>query len=255
MAISSVVPHAVSAPVAERTDLNLSVKRVTRGLLFAVGLLLTLHLLSAAASTVWDVPERLRHFFSLNSEANPGAWFSALQLLFCAVLLTVITRSELGRRHPWYWGFLAVGFYYLSLDEGAQVHELLTPLMHSTTGTATGLARQGWVIPGMAVVAIVGLLYLRFLLLLPRRIAIQFAIGGIIFVLGVVGIEILGSFFKESMAAENASCNLKGDCGFSYSLLVALEEGMEMLGITIFANALLRLCLEACPKLSVRFSR
>src|SRR5689334_8851915 len=36
------------------------------------------HLLSAAASTVWDVPERLRHFFSLNSEANPGAWFSAL---------------------------------------------------------------------------------------------------------------------------------------------------------------------------------
>ena len=63
MAISSVVPHAVSAPVAERTDLNLSVKRVTRGLLFAVGLLLTLHLLSAAASTVWDVPERLRHFF------------------------------------------------------------------------------------------------------------------------------------------------------------------------------------------------
>jgi hypothetical protein len=191
----------------------------------------------------------------LNSEANPGAWFSALQLLFCAVLLTVITRSELGRRHPWYWGFLAVGFYYLSLDEGAQVHELLTPLMHSTTGTATGLARQGWVIPGMAVVAIVGLLYLRFLLLLPRRIAIQFAIGGIIFVLGVVGIEILGSFFKESMAAENTSCNLKGDCGFSYNLLVALEEGMEMLGITIFANALLRLCLEACPKLSVRFSR
>ena len=121
--------------------------------------------------------------------------------------------------------------------------------MHSTTGTATGLARQGWVIPGMAVVAIVGLLYLRFLLLLPRRIAIQFAIGGVIFVLGVVGIEILGSFFKESMAAENASCNLKGDCGFSYNLLVALEEGMEMLGITIFANALLGYASRLAPSL------
>jgi hypothetical protein len=107
----------------------------------------------------------------------------------------------------------------------------------------------------MAVVAIIGLLYLRFLLLLPRRIAIQFAIGGIIFVLGVVGIEILGSFFKESMAAENVGCNLKGDCGFSYNLLVALEEGMEMLGITIFANALMRLCLQACPKLRLLFTR
>jgi hypothetical protein len=27
---------------------------------------------------------------------------------------------------------------------------------------------------------------------------------------------------------------------------------MEMFGITIFANALLRLCLQACPKLGVR---
>lgn len=252
MTISSVMPHAFSAPAIERTDLELSVRRLTWGLVFAVGLLLTLHLLSAAASTVWDVPERLRHFFSLNSEANPGAWFSALQLLFCALLLTVITRSELGRRHPWYWGFLALGFCYLSLDEGAQVHELMTPLMHSVTGNSTGIARQGWVIPGMAIVGVVGLLYLRFLLLLPRRIAIQFAIGGIIFVMGVVGIEILGSFFKESMAAENAACDLKGDCGFSYNLLVALEEGMEMFGITIFANALLRLCLQACPKLGVR---
>jgi hypothetical protein len=255
MAISSVIRTAASASVVERSDWNLSVRRVTRGLAFAVGLLLTLHLLSAAAATTWDVPERLRHFFSLNSEANPGAWFSALQLLFCAFLLTLITRSELGHRHPWYWGFLAAGFYYLSLDEGAQVHELLTPLIHSTTGTAAGIARQGWVIPGMIVVALIGLLYLRFLLLLPRRTAIQFVIGGVIFVLGVIGIEILSSFFKESMAAENASCDLRGDCGFGYSLLVALEEGMEMLGITIFANALMRLCLEACPTLSLRFTR
>jgi hypothetical protein len=83
----------------------------------------------------------------------------------------------------------------------------------------------------MAVVAVVALLYVRFLLLLPRKVATQFVIGGLIFVLGVVGIEILGSFFKEAIAAtDSASCDLRGDCGFGYTVLVAIEEGMEMLG-------------------------
>jgi hypothetical protein len=31
--------------------------------------------------------------------------------------------------------------------------------------------------------------------------------------------------------------------------MVALEEGMELIGVAIFANALLHLCLAACPKL------
>ena len=33
------------------------------------------------------------------------------------------------------------------------------------------------------------------------------------------------------------------------TLMVALEEGMELIGVAIFANALLHLCLAACPKL------
>jgi len=39
------------------------------------------------------------------------------------------------------------------------------------------------------------------------------------------------------------------DCDFSSSVMVALEEGMELIGVAIFANALLHLCLAACPKL------
>ena len=256
MAIPSAIPYSTSAPAAERSDLTVSISRVTWGLVLAAALLIVLHLLSEAVLALWGEPDNLRHFFALNAEANLGAWYSTLQLLFCAILLTVIVRSELGRRHRWYWGILAAGFYYLSLDEGAQVHELLTPLVHTVTGRSTGIARHGWVIPGIAAVAVVGLSFLRFLLILPRKTAVQFVIGGAIFVFGAVGVEMLGSFYKEAMAAaDSSSCDLAGECGFAYRILVAVEEGMEMIGITIFANALMHTCLAACPKVCIRFER
>ena len=45
------------------------------------------------------------------------------------------------------------------------------------------------------------------------------------------------------------------NCGFGSSVMAALEEGMELLGITIFANALLHICLAACPKLTAVFKK
>ncbi|MGH6893599.1 MAG: hypothetical protein ACREEP_15215 [Dongiaceae bacterium] len=258
MAIPSVISHSASAPPAADRFANLtwSVRRVTWGLVSAAALLIGLHLLSEAVAELWGEPEQLRYFFSLRGEANPGALYSTLQLLFCAMLLTAITRSELGGRHRWYWGILAAGFYYLALDEGARIHELLSPLVQTMTGRSSGITRQGWVIPGIAVVAVVGLSYLRFIFLLPRRTALQFAIGGAIYVSGLIGVEILSSLYMEALrAVEGSSCNLTRDCGFGHSVMIAVEEGMEMIGITIFANALMHTCLTACPKVCIRLDR
>src|SRR5262249_20290107 len=157
----------------------LSVGRITKGLVLTIALLLIAHLISEAVAALGHEPLKLRHFFSLNMEANPGAWFSSVQLLFCAILLTVIARKGYGNSHPAYWGVLAIVFYYLALDEGAQIHELLTPIANRSLGSHV---RHGWVIIVLPIVAVVGLFSLRFLFQLPRWVAIQFLIGGVIYV-------------------------------------------------------------------------
>ena len=237
---------------SESAVITISARRISRGLVSVIVVLLVSHLASEAVAAAWGEPQRLRHFFSLNSEAVPGAWFSSLQLLLCAVLLTVIARKGYGNCHPRYWGVLAFGFYFLALDEGAQVHELMTPLVHTFMGRS-GIARQGWFIPVIPLVIVIGICYLRFLMRLPRGTAIQFIIGGSLFLGGAFGVEIVTSFYKEAMAAVSSSCQLKGPCGYGYSIMLAIEEGMEMIGITIFANALLHIMPAVLPRSELRF--
>jgi hypothetical protein len=221
-----------------------TIGRITLGLVLVALVLMALHVGSAAVS--WRQPTSLRDFLSLTTTASLGEWYASVQFLFCAILLTLIARSDFGDTHRWYWAGLAAGFFYLSLDEGAQIHERLTQLMHTAS----------WLLAGLAVVAVVGLTYLRFLLLLPRRTAMQFAIAGGIFVFGVFGPELIGSFHNGVVGGSGGLlCRESLNCGFSSSVMVALEEGMELLGVTIFANALLHICLAACPKLTAAMEK
>jgi hypothetical protein len=212
-----------------------TIGRTTLELIMVALTLMGVHVASAAVS--WRQPARLHDFLSLNTAASLGEWYASVQFLFCAILLTLIARSEFGRAHRRYWGSLAAGFYGLSVAEGAQLHELLTHLMHRAT----------WPFSGLAIVAVVGLSYFRFLRMLPRRTAMQFAVAGAIFVLGVFGTDLIGGSQYGAMA--DLFCRGDLNCGLGFSVMVALEEGMELIGITIFANALLHICLAACPKL------
>jgi hypothetical protein len=91
-------------------------------------------------------------------------------------------------------------------------------------------------------------------LLLQR--AMQFAIAGGIFVFGVFGPELIGSFHNGVVGGSGGLlCRESLNCGFGSSVMVALEEGMELLGVTIFANALLHICLAACPKLTAAMEK
>jgi len=96
---------------------------------------------------------------------------------------------------------------------------------------------------------VLGVSYLRFLLLLPRRTAMQFGAAGAIFLAGVFGPDLIGNISGASLADAGGWFCRGSDCDFSSSVMVALEEGMELIGVAIFANALLHLCLAACPKL------
>ncbi|WP_417309620.1 hypothetical protein [Devosia sp.] len=63
--------------------------------------------------------------FSLDSERNLPAWFTALLLLGIGVLMLRVARSELRQklRTAWGWVALGIGFVYLALDERFMLHE------------------------------------------------------------------------------------------------------------------------------------
>ena len=77
---------------------------------------------------------------------------------------------------------------------------------------------------------VLGVAFVPFVLHLPRRTALWFAVAGTTYVAGAIGIEIPGN----TMVAEHLRDTLQ------YRTSTMVEEGMEMLGMILFINALLR---------------
>ncbi len=170
---------------------------------------------------------------SLDREHNIPAHFSTILLLIAAALLALIATLERKRREfdaP-KWAILAAGFVFMSLDEAVSLHEhLIDPMRHLLGGEHLGLLYFAWVIPGIALVAVLGMFFLPFMLRLPRRTAIAFALSAAIYLGGALGVELFEGAWKEAYGHRNVV----------YHAFVTLEEAMEMAGVIFFINALMR---------------
>jgi hypothetical protein len=237
---------ASSAMVVARAPVEVSItpERMLYGLLAVIGMLVVGATLDTIASLQFGFEfgrSTIRRHFVLSAENNIPTYFSALQLLVAAVLLGVNARHQALIRSPWRWHFLvlAVGFAFLSVDEVASIHE-------------TALGRLGgfllgrtfewtWLGPGIVIVLLVGLSYLRFLLALPRRFGALFVASGAVFVAGAVGAEWIGSEIFR-----------RWGFNWAYQIEVIIEEGLEMVGIALFIYALLLYVAETRIGLVVR---
>jgi len=171
---------------------------------------------------------------NLDEENNIPTWYSSSALLLSALLLAVIGLANKRRRDPYafQWLGLAAIFLYLSLDEAASLHEMtrhLSKPMLEAVGYFHGFLYATWVVFGVAFVIIVGLAYLRFLAAFPIQTRSLFLIAGALFVGGALGIESLSGRHAYFYGFEN----------FGYTMYVACEEAMEMLGNVVFLYALL----------------
>jgi hypothetical protein len=168
--------------------------------------------------------------FNLMEEANVPTWFSSVLLLICATWLWLIARlTKLrGERFARHWLALAAIFLLMSLDETAQVHDLVSDQLHDRLHTH-GVLYYAWVIPAGAFLALIGLAYVRFLFALPRRTAVLFVLAGGIYVGGALGMEMVAAVYDESHGYENAIT----------AAMANVEESMEMLGLVVFGYALL----------------
>ncbi|MCH8828159.1 MAG: hypothetical protein IID45_01130 [Planctomycetes bacterium] len=105
------------------------------------------------------------------------------------------------------------------MDETAQIHEHASDWFD-----LNGAFYYGWVRPAGIVVLLIGLCYLKFLGHLSRRSRIQFMIAGATYVGGALGVEMGLGFWADMVGDEN----------FVYSLIDLVEEGLEILGATLF---------------------
>lgn len=230
------------------TDIRIDPKRVARAFLWAVVFLsfMNASLLILNYYTVDSRFEGLLSFFDLDVEGNIPTLYSALAVLVCSGLLALITRIHWHRPDGkrWHWLGLTLLFFFLGLDEGTAIHEELGDFLEEYVA-AEGALYFPWVIAYGIATAVIALLYLRFVLQLPRATRVRFIVAGLLFLGGALGFEML-----SAIAADRS-----GYDSISYTVLYSIEEMLEMLGIVLFIYALLSYLAEEAGGLVLRLSR
>jgi hypothetical protein len=173
---------------------------------------------------------KLMNRFDLAFEPSIPNWYSSFSLLGCAFLLGGIAWAKARNRDRWFWHWLILAalFVGLSIDEDVRFHEMLHYAIASRIETH-GLLYFPWVIPALIFVAVVGFSYVPFLLRLDRCTALLFVTAGATYVMGAVGMDMIGGVIVERHGMESVY----------HSIAQCLEELLEMLGILIFIYALL----------------
>jgi hypothetical protein len=105
------------------------------------------------------------------------------------------------------------------VDEAISIHERVFDHLY-----------YSWKIPGVIAVLIFGLIFLRFVVLLPTKTRYLFIIAGVLFVAGALGFEYVAFKYWEQ------GNNIRS---MAFALFSTIEEFLEMIGIVIFIYALI----------------
>ena len=211
--------------------------RLISGFLLAIVLFLLLaNLFCVFAATYFGFFFHTMDQFYFNTEGNLPTLFSFVLLLICSVFLWIISEmpAAFEKKKHVYWKALSLIFLFIAVDELISIHETFTDDARSVLdNSASGYLYFAWVVPYAIVFTIVFLLLLRFFLGLPPRTRILFAIAAFTYVMGAIGFEMVaGNFvFHEGKAAKSS---------LPYMLMVTVEELLEMIGLIIFINALVK---------------
>lgn len=221
------------APEDRFRTLNLSARKVF-GFLIGIDLLLmALHVLGTFIPLEPSIPryvETDEGSFNLGAESSIPTWWSSAQLGIAAALALTIGAElrSLSHRHFRYWFALGAVLMGFSVDEIAMLHERIGGGLTEPLGITSGPFIWSWVIVGMLAVVVFGAVFIRFWLQLPPLPRLLLAIGGGLFVLGALFVEMIGA-------------NYYSDHGFTVtlSLIGTVEEGLEMIGISVTLLGLL----------------
>ncbi len=132
----------------------------------------------------------------VDHERNLPTFFSSLLLVAASAALALAAAMARKHRAPDTprWAILALGFLYLAFDEAMALHEQMrTPFLALLGRSAESeLPEAYWAIRALAAMAILVLLFGKFLLRLPARTRYTFVIAGALYFAGAAGLDILG---------------------------------------------------------------
>lgn len=174
--------------------------------------------------------ERLMGFSDLldvGSEGNLPNLYSSFLLMAAAMLLFVTAGSHWEKQQR-KWRVLAWIFVYISVDEGAGIHDRLVEPLRKIFHLVDGLFFMSWVIIGIPIVIGLAIYFFPFVMSLRPRVRFWTIVSGAVYVSGALILEMVeGKYFAAH-----------GDNGV-FRIMISAEEGMEMLGVTAFIYAIL----------------
>ena len=228
--------HAPTTRASRPRDIEFVInpRRVLRVLLTVTAILVVL---STAGQAMFyylpDFPLRdpLANVFYVDREQSLPTLYSSLMLLVGAVLSGVIayTLSRTERAYVRHWAVLSLLFALGAVDEFVSVHENAIALLRKLLDIQGGPLWNAWVLPGAAAVAVFAVAYLRFLRHLPRSTRRRMWTGGLLFVGGALGVELVGGSYSA----------VHGQLNMGFVLIATVEETLEMLGAAVILYGLL----------------
>ena len=208
--------------------------RSIRKLLTAVtGGLLVAH--SVVRVSIYGFGAKKHWLDSLNMdrELNLPTLFSSALLLMSALLMQRLAQRS-DRIEAQDWRLLSKIFIFLALDEAFQIHEIfIIPGLRHKVHPALA---STWVVPYAVLVLILLWRFRHFLGSISRATASRLLRSGAIYIGGAIGMEMIGSF-----AVRSSLIRLHSPW---YGAITGLEETLELLGIILLIDALLRALLD-----------
>lgn len=181
---------------------------------------------------------------NLNSEASLAAWYYAFLLLSCAVVAGVLALAERGRASPLAprWAALSLVLLLMSVDEAAQVHDIVNGPLRRLLGLGFGAFYYAWLLPALAVLAVGAYYFAPLVRSLTAAVAGRFVLAALLYFGGAVGFEMISGF---ALAAGRESLHYQG--------VMTVEECLELAGILVLLATLLRMASQQGAGLALRF--
>ncbi len=210
----------------------ISAKKLTRLLGAVIIILVLADIIGQISKIYWDHRSLCGFVGLFDGEQHGGVphWFKAMLMLIISVTLFFIYLIQKSEQSHFknHWLFLSLGVFLMNIIQSADIHNALSPCIRSALG-AGGWFYFAWVIPGMVIVMVVGLLYLHFFIKLPPRMRFLFFLAGLIYVIGAIGFEMATSYYYVHYGMDN----------FGYAGLSAIHEALKMVGLVIFIYPLM----------------
>jgi hypothetical protein len=218
------------------TDWQISPPVVARVL---IGIVVLLVLVAASMHVLHfemgrDTVFGLVRVMDLSREGSLPTWYASTQLATAGALLLIIAvrQRRAGDKHAMAWSVLALGFFIMSLDETALIHERWDRF-------AGFVPREGifffrWTAVAIPLCVILFFYFLGLIRSLSARTRNGTILSAAIFLGGAIGMEMITSY-----GADGNRIGHEAD-----ALLNIVENGMELLGIALFIHVLVRFHTE-----------